>query len=222
MSLMLEPATRFGNFIRNRRLTLGLSQQALANTLEISKNAVSLLELGKVNICKLDRLALLSLALKTDQAEIQAVLMDEVSQDLPPIGKFLLALRMQLGLSQTQLARTIKISVSYLNSLELGRVAGKPLLQKIQGIFHIEIPSELIPPRKICDPGVERSTPLASLLTNRRIELGMTQSKVASDSKLSLVYYRLIEIGSKIPSRSKLQRIAKTLNLNIDIPPELI
>ncbi len=60
---------RFGNRVRSVRLANGISQESLANTMEMSRNGLSKIENGKLNV-SLDTIRRLADALQCTLAEL--------------------------------------------------------------------------------------------------------------------------------------------------------
>lgn len=58
---------------------------------------------------------------------------------------------------------------------------------------------------------------LGGRLKEARKKLGLTQVEVAKKSKMTVNYYAMIERGEVNPSLSKLQSLAKTLGIKVEI-----
>jgi len=63
----------------------------------------------------------------------------------------------------------------------------------------------------------EISKEIGNKIRKAREEARLTQLEVANTSGINVTYYAQIERGEVNPSIDKVQRIAKTLNITIDI-----
>ncbi len=116
--------TELGEFLRRRRLELGLSQEKIADNVEVSRNYVSLIELGKIGLCESDGL-LLKIAKILD-------LDVNVLKDLRPskrskkrdteLGAIIVDRRHEMRLSQSEFASLAGLRVSQIIGLERGTI----------------------------------------------------------------------------------------------------
>jgi len=65
--------------------------------------------------------------------------------------------------------------------------------------------------------GNKNSKDLGERVKTAREKLGMTQADVAKKSKMTVNYYAMIERGEVNPSFNKLQSLAKTLGIKLEI-----
>jgi transcriptional regulator with XRE-family HTH domain len=65
--------------------------------------------------------------------------------------------------------------------------------------------------------GNKNSKGLGERVKTAREKLGMTQADVAKKSKMTVNYYAMIERGEVNPSFNKLQSLAKTLGIKLEI-----
>jgi putative transcription factor len=63
----------------------------------------------------------------------------------------------------------------------------------------------------------KNSKDLGERVKTAREKLGMTQADVAKKSKMTVNYYAMIERGEVNPSFNKLQSLAKTLGIKLEI-----
>lgn len=145
-----KTGNKFGIFVREHRKKRGLSQEVLASQMGISKNAVSLVELGVIKMIRGEHLASLASALNVDATKLKAktdkgkVAKRKRSTSL---GQSLTDRRLELGLSQTKLAKEAGTRLEYINNLENGRNIGVPrlkrALQKVIPVLQCKFPPNL-------------------------------------------------------------------------------
>lgn len=146
-----------GKLIRQRRKKLALSGPVLAKNLTISKQFLSLIELGDC-YCSAKLLKKMAGELKLDLACLQAaqppakIRPPKKNRSLkkfrrrPPLGKFILNRRQMLGLTQLKAAAQIGMSNCELSLIETGKHRPwRQTLTKIARALKCEIPAEFWP-----------------------------------------------------------------------------
>ena len=148
--------SKLGQLIRTRRKELAFNQIQLAEKLQITRQFLSQIELGKCPLSQNDiMIELLAKVLELDILELQkarpAIKVRRRSVEearLTPLGKFLTRRRLELGLSQKELAGRMEIWMSTISVIETGRLhPGPKLLNKLSRALECQIPAELIPLR---------------------------------------------------------------------------
>ena len=150
---MKDTDSKLGQLIRTRRKELGLSQAQLAEKLKITRQFLCQIELGQCPLSKSDVLIeQLAKILELDISELQTVRPARKVRRvkrvrLTPLGEFLTRRRLELGLSQKELAERVEISSTHVSTVE--RSARRPspkLLDKLSKALGCQIPKELMPP----------------------------------------------------------------------------
>lgn len=139
-----------GQLVRDRRKELGLSIGGLATKLGVSKQFVCQIELGRVGLSSSDSvLEGLAKSLELDMAVLHAVRpqrrIKQVPTDQTTLGGFLAAHRLELHLTQREVARRADISLGYISQVEKGRRISLPALEKITSALDCQVPVELVP-----------------------------------------------------------------------------
>lgn len=162
-----------GRLIRTRRQELVMSGDQLAEKLGVSRQRVSQIELGQCRLCKdddmIERLAKV-LILEVDQLQafrLKRRLKRTVAVPAT-LGRFLADKRLELQLTQREVAERAATSTSVVSALETGRIRrSSKLFNRIAQVLDCQIPPELIPPsreRKTSRPTKERGTARQSSL----------------------------------------------------------
>ncbi|MDP3784544.1 MAG: helix-turn-helix domain-containing protein [bacterium] len=135
-----------GELVRARRRELLFSQSVLAKKLGVSKACVSLIELGAEHLSRPGLIERLAEVLKLDVAMLKSLrpkrkvnkVKEEIRQSA--LGRFLTARRLELGLSQTEVAQRAGISFYSMHKVETDRTAGIEVLSKVAQALECKIP----------------------------------------------------------------------------------
>jgi transcriptional regulator with XRE-family HTH domain len=212
-----------GAFVRQRRTHLGLAQADLAKALGVSKNAVSLIELGKFSMVETDP-SPLAAALKVPPEELlkrlDARKLARHTRDTA-LGQFLTSRRRELGLTLKALAEISGTSISTVYSIERDGYARLETLNRLAAALDVTIPRALLPSkellkrldaRKLGKRG--RDTARGQFLRSRRLELGLTLQALAEMVGTSSTTVHLIERYGRA-RLERLNRIAAALDVTI-------
>ena len=144
-----------GQKIRTGRKRLGLSQNELAEELQVDRQYVSQIESGKIPLSLGDRkgdamIKRLALILQLDIDELQAVRpkrrLKQKKVKRGTLGGFSTARRLELGITQEEVARRVERSPRWVCGVENGRIFPKDeLLDRLAKALECEIPLELLP-----------------------------------------------------------------------------
>jgi len=229
---VLKPCKReLGRLVRTRRLELGMSANELAEKLDVSKSLVSLIELGQLGLSKDDgRIAQLAQALELDIDKLEALRparRRKPRDNADPLGEFLATKRFELRLTQQEVAQRAGIKAQVVCHVETGRTHPDPdLLDKLAKALNCEVPREFFPPPPYYSGGcnepryrIPRTSALEKFVTERRLELGLTQPQLAQKAGLSPHHVIQTEHGRK-PEKKILDKLF--LALDCVIPAELV
>lgn len=224
--------SKLGQLIRRRRKELGMSLQTLAKKLKVSKQLVNQIEFGQCRLIKNnDMIAQLAQILELDINELKAIRPESRLRKVKtttPLGEFLVAKRLELHLTQREVSEDAEIQSSVVSGVETGRLHPSPiLLEKLMTVLNCQIPPELIPPPSNRNNGnkaswfiTKRETALGQLVTTRRLELRLSQAKVAERASTGIAVISGIERGTYRPGSQMVKRLSKALEF--EIPAELI
>jgi len=230
----LQPANNpnsLGGFLAAKRLGLSLSQREVCERIEVSANVVSSVETGRLRpsaklLEKFSRI--LNCDIPTELIPIRPVREHSHHERETGLGKFLTEKRQELKLSQAQLAQKAEISTHIVSGIERGTYrAGTSVLARISKAIGCEIPAELIPVRKSRQCAIstfgfttERGTSLGKFVTDRRLELKLSQEEVARRANTSMSTISSIERGIYRPGSQMVKKLSKALECQI--PDELV
>jgi len=229
---VLKPCkSELGRLVRTRRLELGMSANELAEKLDVSKSLVSLIELGRLGLSKDDgRIAQLAQALELDIDKLEALRparRRKPKDNADPLGEFLASKRSELRLTQREVGQRTGVATQVVGCIETGRIHPDPkLLAKLAKTLDCEVPHELYPTMPYysgnCNAPkyqIPRTSALEKFVTERRLELGLTQPQLAQKAGLSPHYVIQTEHGRK-PDSLMLEKIFQALDCVI--PAELV
>jgi len=226
-----QSKSELGQLVRTRRKELGISTGALAEKLDVSRQFVNQIEFGQCRLSENDDMIVrLAQILELDVNELEAVRPTRrlKMSTTNPLGGFLAAKRLELRLSQREVAERGEIQNGVVSSVETGRLRPNPnLLDKFAKALDCQIPPELIPPPRDRsnghkDPGytTERETELGKFVTTRRLELRLSQAQVADKASTATRVISGIERGTYHLGGLMLEKISKALEC--EIPAELV
>jgi len=217
-----QTKSELGQLVRSRRKELGLSLSGLADKMNVSRQFVNQIEFGQARLSTNDEMvARLAQALEIDVNKLDVVrpkrrLRTSMNGD-NSLGQFLAAKRVDLRLSQRELGELADFTVSQIGGLEKDRLrVSADRLNMLSKVLKCEIPQDLIPPS--CT--TRRRTGLGKFLTEKRLELKLSQAEVAQRANVSFTTVSCIERGTYRPGVKSLERIANALQCKI--PPELV
>lgn len=143
-----QAGSDLGRLIRSRREELGLSCAELGRKMEISRAAISKIELGGTRLSQngvpLGRLAK---ALKIDIARIEALRpkrrLKQIPADSRTLGGFLIRRRLDLNLTQQEVAKRSGLWLSTIRDIEKGRrYPQDSSLSKLAGALEFRVSRE--------------------------------------------------------------------------------
>jgi len=153
-----ETKSELGQLIRTRRKELGMSIKRLAKKLNVSQQFINQIEFGKCNLSKGDEtIVKIAQALELDVNKLKAVRPEKkrkqlgklMTERVTPLGKFITTRRLELQLSQADVARSANSHTSLVSNLERGVCRpGDCTLKRISEALECEIPAELVPLRR--------------------------------------------------------------------------
>jgi transcriptional regulator with XRE-family HTH domain len=150
-STLKETKNKLGKLVRTRRQELGLSLEALAKKMNISRQFVSQIELGRSRLTgSSDKIELLAKVLDLDVHKLEAVRPLRRSKAMilsNSLGRLLIIKRLELRLSQREIAERAELHTSIISAYERGRRRPSAyVLNKLAKALNCEIPLGLIPP----------------------------------------------------------------------------
>lgn len=143
--------SKLGRLVRNRRKELGMTTSMLAERLSVSRQWVDRIEFETCCLSNSNEMIVkLAQILALDVNKLEAVRPARKLRETSttsPLGRFLIARRLELHLSQREVAKRVEISQSFLSSVEKGQRRASPcLLDKLTKVLDCHIPPELIVP----------------------------------------------------------------------------
>ena len=137
-----------GQLIRTRRKALGMSPKALAEQLEVSRQFVSQVELGRSSLSESgDMIARLAQVLQLDVEELEAVRPRRKRKQMEspnPLAGFLAEERVRLGLTMREVSKLGGISQGTISTVERGLSRPSPaVLDRFARALQCQIPPEL-------------------------------------------------------------------------------
>ncbi|HLD18286.1 MAG TPA: helix-turn-helix domain-containing protein [Patescibacteria group bacterium] len=226
-----RPDGELGRLVRERREKLGMTPDILAKKLGVTRQYVNYIELGKCCLSENDDLiARLAKILELDVKVLEAVRPKrrlKKKKNPTSLGDFLTDWRQGLSLTQEEVAKHLKISLSTVSSIERGRLRPSlNVLGRFATILDCQIPLEFFPtPVGHTGPKprskIERKTPLGTAVTTRRLELKISQAELARRAGVSIGVISGIERGAyHHKGKRVLRKIFKALE--IEIPAEFV
>lgn len=221
--IFLDQKPKLGIFIRTRRESLGLSLPDLAKKMKMSVEYVEMLETGPRKELRHKEAVLLAKALKLAVSELVAFTI-RVKQTDNRLGLRVRTRRLEIGLSQVELAKKLKASRQFVSQIELGKTRlsdGDGSIACLAEALRLPV-RELValrPNRKV-NTVMPASDPVVNFLQKRRIELGLTQRELAKLVNVSPKLVSLYERGSKLPDVGKLYQFAEALRC--EVPEEFL
>ncbi|TSC82094.1 MAG: hypothetical protein G01um101420_624 [Parcubacteria group bacterium Gr01-1014_20] len=143
------PQSDLGQAIRYHRERLDMTQAKLGEKIGMTRAGVSLIELGQIRLSvDKERIDEIAQALGINATELHALGVKrkfKVGRNPKTLGGFLTARRLELRLTQFELAEKAKTSISCIVSIEIGKcVEPNPeIIQKILTALNCEIPPQL-------------------------------------------------------------------------------
>lgn len=142
-------ASQLGQVVRTRRLELNLSLSQLGWKVGMTRQAISMIELGCTRLCNnnpvIDRLAQ---ALNMSRDELDACRPKRKMRRPRSTGlaEFLTGRRQDLKLTQREFGRLVDISCSVICKLEVGMVSpSREMIKRLELALNCEIPAGLLP-----------------------------------------------------------------------------
>ncbi len=216
---MTPSKTEFGNFIRTRRLELGITQVALAKQVGFKQTSMSLIEVGersRLNDRQLERLAK---ALQCNVEELRKRMPAiQIAVPKTELGKLIFSRREKLGLSRLALAEKAKVTYMCLYRLEMN---SKSLSMHYSTALKLATALALDASLLGNFIGKHKKEPVSEfgkLIRTRRRALGMVGSRLADELNVSIQYIDQIESGDCRLSNSDelIARLAKILQIDVD------
>src|SRR3989344_8691529 len=171
---MTPSRTKFGSFIRTRRLALDIRQVQLAKKAGLVQTMVSLIEVGRrkhLNDRQLERLAK---ALQCDTEELRKRMpVKHIAQPTTKLGKLIRSRREELSLSLSAFAKKMKMTLERAEYLEVRKSPSirYRLVKPLATVLDLD-PSVLS--KFAGKTQKETVSELGRLIRSRRKELGMS------------------------------------------------
>lgn len=146
-----QTTSKLGQLVRTRRKELGMSIRELAKKLHVSYQFVSQIELGQCSLSKSDdMIKRLAQVLKLDVNKLKAVRpAKRQNQRETALGKFVTTRRLELRLTQAQVAQRAQTAHAVVSKLERGIYhLGSLMAERISKALDCGIPADLIPSPK--------------------------------------------------------------------------
>lgn len=228
-----ESTSELGNLVRSRRKELGMSIGDLAEKLDVSRQFANQIEFGQARLSTNDEMIVkLAEVLQLDVEKLEAVRPERrlktVENPSTGLGGFLAAKRLELHLTQREVGERAEVGTTVVSALENGRLRATPnVLEKLQKALDCQIPPELIPPPHVRQNGHYKDVGftiaregLGKFVTERRIELKLSQAQFAQQAGTGTAVISGIERGTYRPGEGMVARLSKALGC--EIPAELI
>lgn len=136
-----ETTNKLGELVRARRIELGLSNQEFAERMGVTRQFVNLIELGRVGLSRNnERINKIAKTLKLDESKLKTVrpkrkLKSTSVED--PIVKSIIEKRLELHLTQHEVATLAGINATKLCAIERGRMHADPtILSKLRRVLN--------------------------------------------------------------------------------------
>lgn len=195
---MVSSATAAGEFLRSRRLELGLSQVKVAGMAGLLHGVYSALEIGKYVPSNPNVRAALAQALRCDPSELRALIpIPKNKEPQTALGKLIHSRRLELGLDTTALAEKAGIDRNRLHTFEYGD-RGRIIYATARKLASALMVDVRVFQKFICATGrpeKESSNALGAAIRSRRKELEMSVKDLALLLRVSRQYISQIELG---------------------------
>ena len=215
---MTPSRTEFGSFVRNRRLSLSLSQAFVAKLAGLSQNSISMIEVGFQKNLNYRRLNELAKVLRCDPEELQKLMpIKNSTQTKTKIGELIRARREELDLTLEAFAERMGITCQQAKCLETKKSPGiryglvKQLANALN--FKSSVFAEFVG-----TTSKPTNSELGQLVRARRKGLIMSLSQLASELDVSRQLVNQIELGQCRLSESDemIKRLAQALQLDVN------
>ncbi len=212
---MAPSKTGLGQFIRARRLELGLKQTLLAIKAGLTQRAVSRFEIGENEYLSDEQLHQLASVLQVRVEELQKrIRAKHIAQPKTELGKLIRSRREELGLSILEFAKKMEMTIEKVETLE---IRYRPticyaLIKPLANALRLDIS---VLARFGSRNQKQTKSKLGQLVRTRRKELGMTAVMLAEKLCVSKQFVSQIEFG-KCPlseGNEMIERLAQILEL---------
>lgn len=227
--------------IRSRRRELGLSVEEVASSLQVTRQLISAIEVGKVFLQNDNRLVQLAAVLRMDPEELRRLCpkrrvnsRKKISADQGSLAAFVFERRLELQLSQQEVEERAGVRSFTISTIETGKAhrlsVDAEFWRNLGAVLQYEIPQTLIPLRKerkstsgIRMVRIGSTTTFGDFLASKRKELGFSQEALAQ--KVDIPRQRLIYLESgqtKRPRAHELRKFADVFRCDIEVLHNLI
>lgn len=215
---MAPSKTELGSFIRVRRLELDIRQNTLAEQTGLSRNLVSMLEVGTRRYLNDQQLQRLAGALQYNPEELRKRMpVKYIAQPTTELGKFVYSRRKELGLTLTDLAKKMEITPEQAKRLE---IRDNPsirygLVKPLANALDLDL---FVLARFMGITRIQTKSKLGQLVRTRRKELGMSSRQLAEILRVSYQYVNQIELGKCRLSENDdmIKQLAEVLELDVN------
>lgn len=219
----LKPCrTRLGQFIRDHRLRLGLSQRRVGELAHFKKRVCSDLEEGSGNrrYLRPDEQDRLAQVLQCDIDELSTLSSRPILPAQTAIGYLIRSCRLALRFSQSQLSEKVGCSGATIDQLERGKT--KHLTAKVAIGLQVALGIRWA----MLEPFLQRrhlgrnqspsTSQLGNVIRARRLVLGLSLHEVADRAGCTHQALSLIELGRLLLNSkwNMLSRLARALDMN--------
>lgn len=217
---IMQPTTEVGKLVRFRREKLGLNLETFAQRLGVSKERARCIELNTV---KLSRRSLFNLAKALELENFHFITSEEDARG--KLGQVILNRRSELGISLRGLASRLGISYQAVSLVERGktRLLDDKSIDKFSQALDIN-PGVLLLARggrlrrkykRKKALAETRATPLGRFMTQKRLELGLTQRQLAQLANINVGAVLGIEKKNSYPKIEILLEVLKALKCEV-------
>lgn len=219
---MTPSKTELGNFMRTRRLEIGLRQVEVAKLSGICQDGYSKLEIGKRRSLSPKNLKKLAEALQCEPLQIQS-LIPKKPEPKTELGRLIRARRERLKLTQMAFSEKTGIGISVIGPLERDKTRGLShhQIKLLAKALDLE-PSALMNYVYVGKAGRKTKatgSKLGQLIRTRRNELELSQSQLAQKLQISRQFMSQIELGlcplNKNGSSVMVEQLAQALKLDL-------
>lgn len=218
-----KPTTALGKKIRKCRLKLGLSQDVFAQKLGISLAQAKKLEVRTSSSIRKNQVNNLAKVLKLPVSSFSKFVGFEKKASTSELGKLVRSRRKQLMMTIAELATKLGVSPQFVTQIEMGKcnlTTDTKRLKQLSEVLRLDI-NELNA-RKLkrrLKQNCLTPTPLSKLLTDRRLQLMLTQSEVSIRAEIRHDVFKRIERGLINPSAIELKKLSQVLECEIPSMP---
>lgn len=220
---LAQPKTELGRLIYHRRKELGLSYAELAARMQTNPKHIRHMELTASPTVIYRTARKLAHALEIKVAELSQLIRSDYKPLDNKLGQLMRPRRKELGISSQELAEKLGVTSQMVNQIERGNCPlseSDELLAKIAAALQLKKSALMAvqPKRKL--KKIVAKTPLGEILSNRKVELGLTLKEIGSLAGLAESTMSLIVRGEIQPHPKIIKKLSTALQCKI--PPAFL